>query len=127
ERRRPDRHPATAEAARDRVLERAMAAGLIDAAEAARGRRQAAPARRRPLPFLAAHAAGQALRDHPGEGRIALTLDRRAQEALERVAGEAARRLGPRLSVAMVLADARTGDMLAQVGSAGFFDEARFG
>lgn len=127
ERRRPDRHPATAEAARDRVLERAMAAGLIDAAEAARGRRQAAPARRRPLPFLAAHAAGQALRDHPGEGRIALTLDRRAQQALERVAGEAARRLGPRLSVAMVLADARTGDMLAQVGSAGFFDEARFG
>jgi len=127
ERRRPDRHPEAAEAARDRVLERVVAAGLIDAAEAARGREHATPAARRPLPFLAAHAAEQALRDHPGEGRVALTLDRRAQEALERVAREAAQRLGPRLSVAMVLADAQSGDILAEVGSAGFFDEARFG
>src|SRR5690606_33606411 len=53
--------------------------------------------------------------------------DRRAQEALERVAREAAQRLGPRLSVAMVLADAQSGDILAEVGAAGFFDEARFG
>ncbi|RIK89024.1 MAG: penicillin-binding protein 1C [Hyphomicrobiales bacterium] len=127
ERRRPDRHPQAAEAARDRVLERVVAAGLIDAAEAARGREHATPAARRPLPFLAAHAAEQALRDHPGEGRVALTLDRRAQEALERVAREAAQRLGPRLSVAMVLADAQSGNILAEVGAAGFFDEARFG
>jgi penicillin-binding protein 1C len=127
ERRRPDRHPDTAEAARDRVLARMVTAGLVDGTEAARGREQAAPATRRPLPFLAAHAAEKALRDHPGEGRIELTLDRRAQEALERVAREAAERLGPRLSVAMVLADAQSGDILAEVGSAGFFDEARFG
>ena len=127
ERRRPDRHPKAAEAARDRVLARMVLAGLMDEAEAARGRDHAAPARRRPLPFLAAHAAEAALRDHPGEGRIELTLDRRAQEALERVAREAAERLGPKLSVAMVLADAQNGDILAEVGSAGFFDEARFG
>jgi penicillin-binding protein 1C len=127
ERRRPDRHPEAAEAARERVLARMVTAGMVDAREAARGREQAAPAARRPLPFLAAHAAETALRDHPGEGRIALTLDRRAQEALERVAREAAERLGPRLSVAMVLADAQSGDILAEVGSAGFFDEARFG
>ena len=127
ERRRPDRHPQAAEQARDRVLERVVAAGLIDEAEAMRGREQAAPAIRQALPFLAAHAAEQALRDHPGESQIALTLDRRAQEALERVAREAAQRLGPRLSVAMVLANAQTGDILAEVGSAGFFDESRFG
>ena len=127
ERRRPDRHPEAAEAARDRVLERVVAAGLIDAAEAGRARDHAAPAARRPLPFLAAHAAERALRDHPGAARVALTLDRRAQEALERVAHEAAERLGPRLSVAMVLADAQSGDIVAEVGSAGFFDEARFG
>src|SRR5690606_12982459 len=127
ERRRPDRHPKAAEAARDRVLERVVAVGLIDAAEAMRGREQAAPATRRALPFLAAHAAERALRNHPGENRIALTLDRRAQEALERVAREAAQSLGSRLSVAMVLADAQSGDILAEIGSAGFFDEARFG
>lgn len=127
ERRRPDRHPQAAEAARDRVLERVVAAGLLDEAEAMRGREQAAPAMRQALPFLAAHAAEQALRDHPGENRIALTLDRKVQEALERVASEAAQRFGPRLSVAMVLADAQSGDILADVGSAGFFDESRFG
>jgi len=127
ERRRPDRHPEAAEAARDRVLERMVSAGLIEPAEAMRARDHAAPAARRALPFLAAHAAELALRENPGEGRVALTLDRRAQEGLERVAREAAARLGPRLSVAMVLADAQTGDILAEVGSAGFFDEARFG
>lgn len=127
ERRRPDRHPQAAEAARDRVLGRVVATGLIDEAEAMRGREQAAPATRRALPFLAAHAAELALRDHPGDGRIALTLDRRAQEALERVAREAALSLGSRLSVAMVLADGQSGDILAEIGSAGFFDEARFG
>ena len=127
ERRRPDRHPEAAEAARDRVLERMVSAGLIEPAEAMRARDHAAPAARRALPFLAAHAAELALRENPGEGRVALTLDRRAQEGLERVAREAAQRLGPRLSVAMVLADAQTGDILAEVGSAGFFDEARFG
>src|SRR5690606_18693249 len=89
ERRRPDRHPQAAEAARDRVLGRMVAAGLMDEREAARGRDHAAPARRRPLPFLAAHAAEAALRDNPGESRVALTLDARAQEALERVAREA--------------------------------------
>ncbi len=127
ERRRPDRHPQAAEAARDRVLGRMVSAGLMDEREAARGRDHAAPARRRPLPFLAAHAAEAALRDNPGESRVALTLDARAQEALERVAREAAVRLGPKLSVAMVLADAQSGDILAEIGSAGFFDEARFG
>src|SRR5690606_20600086 len=101
--------------------------GLMETEEAARGRDHAAPARRRPLPFLAAHAAEAALRDHRGEGRIALTLDRRAQEALEEVAREAAARLGPKVSLAMVLADAQSGDILAEIGSAGFFDEARFG
>ena len=72
---------------------------------------------RRAMPFLAAHAAGRALRDNPAESRIELTLDRRAQEGLERVAREAAQRLGPRLSVAMVLADAQTGDILAEVAA----------
>jgi penicillin-binding protein 1C len=49
------------------------------------------------------------------------------QEALERVAREAAAALGPKLSVAMVMADVRTGDIVAEVGSAGFFDERRSG
>ena len=46
------------------------------------------------------------------------------QEGLKQVARDAAAKLGPRLSVAMVMADARTGEILGSVGSANFFDAA---
>src|SRR5690606_37680950 len=90
ERRRPDRNPERAGAARDRVLERMVLAGRVDAAEAERASRDRVPTMRRPLPFLAAHAAGRALREHPGVQRHQLTISRRAQEGLERIAREAA-------------------------------------
>ena len=79
------------------------------------------------MPFLAAHAAERALAENPGLPRHQLTISRRVQEGLEAVARETATRLGSRLSVAMVMADAQTGDILAEVGSAGFFDGARAG
>jgi penicillin-binding protein 1C len=128
EARRPDRHPDEARAARDRVLQRMASAGLMSADEARRaaivGR---VPDGRDLMPALAAHAAGEAMRAEPGKLRHELTLKRPVQEALEAVAKEAAQRLGPRLSVAMVMADARTGEILAEVGSADFFDGRRFG
>lgn len=127
ERRRPDRHPQAAEEARDRVLKRMVSAGLLDEREAARGRQAAVPRDRLAMPFLAAHAGELAIRENPEVQRHRLTIRRSVQEALEQVAGEAADRLGPRLSVAMVMADAHTGDIIAEVGSAGFFDERRFG
>src|SRR5690606_30658988 len=40
---------------------------------------------------------------------------------------EAAQRLGPKVSVAMVLADSRTGEILGEVGSADYFDGKRQG
>jgi penicillin-binding protein 1C len=127
ERRRPDRDANNARAARDRVLERMIVAGLLEETEASRAEEEPVPQKRRDLPFHAAHAAERVLREAPVEQRHQLTLRRRQQEALEHVAAEAARKLGPRLSVAMVLADAQTGEILAEVGSAGFFDERRFG
>lgn len=127
ERRRPDRHPDNARSARDRVLDRMVVAELLEPSEAERAREEAIPRMRRDLPFHAAHAADRVLREAPDEQRHQLTLSRRQQEALEQVAADAARKLGPRLSVAMVLADAHTGEILAEVGSAGFFDDRRFG
>lgn len=127
ERRRPDRHPLAAEKARDRVLQRMVAAGVLDEREAARGHTDPVPKGRRDLPFLAAHAAERILREAPGKELHQLTISRRTQEALERVARDAANRLGPHLSAAIVMADARTGDIVAEVGSAGFFDESRRG
>ena len=127
EKRRPDRNLAIAHAARDRVLTRMVASGLLGEREAARAALDDVPAIRRPLPALAAHAAYTVLpRAVPGQ-KLRLTIRKSVQEGLEQVARDAAARLGPRLSVAMVLADARTGDILGEVGSADYFDASRSG
>ncbi|WP_202314094.1 penicillin-binding protein 1C [Mesorhizobium sp. L-8-10] len=127
ERRRPDRNPQGAHKARERVLARMVSAGLIGEAEAGRASAEELTAIRRPLPALAAHAAETALRNAPSQTRHELTIRKRVQQGLETVARQAAAKLGPRLSVAMVLADARTGEILAEVGSADFFDARRSG
>lgn len=127
ERRRPDRHPDNARAARDRVLGRTEQSALITSDDIARAQIEAIPAMRRPLPALAPHVALAALRKNPSATSHTVTLNRDAQAALEEVARSAATRLGPKLSVAMVLADAQTGDILAEVGSSDYFDSSRFG
>ena len=128
EARRPDRHPQAARAARDRVLARMAAAGLMSDAEALRAAAAGpVPDGRNRMPALAAHAAEAAMRENPGAARQQLTLKRPVQQALESVARQAAIRLGPKISVALVMADARTGEIVAEVGSADFFDSARAG
>ena len=125
ERRRPDRNLAVAQAARDRVLTRMVMAGRLGETEAARAALEDVSGTRRALPALAAHAADTALRNRPGETTHRLTIRKTVQENLEAVALEAAHRTGPRVSVAMVLADAVTGEILGEVGSADYFDASR--
>jgi penicillin-binding protein 1C len=127
EKRRPDRHPEAAHAARDRVLSRMVAAGLLGDREAARAALEDPPGRRLALPALAAHAADATMRATPEKTRHQLTIKKSVQQGLEAVARDAAAKLGPRISVAMVLADARTGEILGEVGSADYFDASRSG
>ena len=127
ESRRPDRRREAARLARNRVLERMRDAGLIPASEIDRASAALVPARRLEMPDLAAHTADAAIRARPGAGVIRLTLDRGVQDRLEQLAAETAARLGPRQSLAMVLADGRSGDILASVGSTGHLDAARAG
>ncbi|MCX8999357.1 penicillin-binding protein 1C [Rhizobiaceae bacterium BDR2-2] len=127
ERRRPDRFPDAAMKARERVIERAVQAGALDAGEAARAELAAVPSARRALPSLAAHLAGTARIRKPQERLHRTTIDARVQAGLETVAAGAAQRLGPGLSIAMIMADARTGDILGRVGSADYFDGSRRG
>jgi len=56
-----------------------------------------------------------------------LSIQKSIQVALERVARQAAKRLGPRTSIAMVLGDSASGEVLAHVGSADYFDGQRRG
>lgn len=127
EARRPDRNPENAKAARDRVLQRMADAGAIEPGEVARASIPPVSAGRLRMPAHAAHLSDTALRSGPAKDRYQLTLRRDVQSALEIVARQAARRLGANLSIAMIMADSQSGEILAEVGSANYFDRARSG
>jgi penicillin-binding protein 1C len=127
EARRPDRSPAAARAARDRVLDRIAAAGRIPSDEVALAKRDNVPGGRKPMPVLAPHAADQAIALTPGRKIHRLTIDAALQKSLQDLARERARALGPDMSVAIVVVDQSTGEILARVASADYFDERRAG
>lgn len=119
EARRPDRDPFAAKAGRDRVLDRLVAMGALSLEEADAAKLEPVPTARREFPMLAAHMAEQAVKSQPTARTIALTIDKRLQDALERLATARARLIDPRVSVAIVAADIQSGEILASVGSAG--------
>lgn len=120
ERRRPDRHPDAARAARDRVLTRLAVQGALTGPEAAAARRAPIPRAMAPFPQLAAHLADHARAADPTARRIDLTVDAGVQARMERLIAEAAAAQGGALSAALVAVDHRTGDVLASVGSPGY-------
>jgi penicillin-binding protein 1C len=125
--RRPDRSAAAARAARDRVLDRIAAAGLVPADEIAQAKQEPVPAGRKPMPMLAPHAADQAIAAAPGRRIHRLTIDAALQKNLQDLARERARSLGPDLSVAIVVIENSSGEVLARVGSVDYLDERRAG
>jgi len=127
EARRPDHDPAIARAARDRVLDRLAGAGIIDADSAAAAKSERVPSGRLPFPMLAPHLAEAAIAAKPELSVHRLTIARDLQASLETLAKDRAAGLGPKLSVAIVVADHLTGDILASVGSAGLFEDDRAG
>ncbi|WP_152826292.1 penicillin-binding protein 1C [Fertoeibacter niger] len=127
EARRPDRAPERAEAARARVLARAAGDGVLDADQAQAALREAIPLARKDFPALAPHLADRVRRDAPGVGRHVLTLDAALQGRIEGLAVEAVAGQGDRLQVAIVVADHRSGEVLASVGSAAYQADARQG
>ncbi|MCC6306191.1 MAG: penicillin-binding protein 1C, partial [Rhodobacteraceae bacterium] len=127
EARRPDRAPAAARAARDRVLVRLAGAGVLDASAAAAAQGEPVPAARRPFPALAAHLADRLVAEAPLLRRHATTIDAGLQARLERLAADTVAGEAERLSIAILVADHATGAILAEVGSAGYTDAARDG
>lgn len=120
EARRPDRNHAAAQAARARVLTRMQKSGHLTAGEARAALSEPVPSHRLAFPALAPHLSDRAVAANPLAGRHRLTLDALLQQSLEKLSENALRGLPEDLSVAMVVADHRTGEMLASVGSAGY-------
>lgn len=127
ETRRPDRAADRAEAARDRVLARAVREGVIDADEAQAALREDVPGLRKPFPALAPHLADRARNDEPTAPSHRLTVDGELQKKLEALAVEAVEGRGDQLQVAILVADHASGEILASVGSAGYQADLRQG
>jgi penicillin-binding protein 1C len=127
ESRRPDRAPDSAEVARARVLWRAEGAGLIDADQIAAALTEPIPRSRHPVPALAPHLAERVRAEAPSLRLHSLTLDARLQARIEALAAEAVAEQGEQLQIAIVVADHRSGEILASVGSAAYQADARQG
>ncbi len=127
EARRPDRNPRAAERARNRVLARAVAAGVISKAEAEKAKEERVPVARLEFPKLAPHLADAEIAANPGASVLKLTLNRTLQASLEELAAKQAALNGEKLSAAIVVADHATGEILAHVGSAGYLASERQG
>jgi penicillin-binding protein 1C len=124
---RPDRHPEAAKAARDKILTLLATRGAISERAAEEARAEPIPTTRRPLPFLAPHAALALRETSPSAARIATTLDRDLQIAVEALLRQELPGLAPEATIAALVADHRTGTIRAYVGSADFFDARRQG
>jgi penicillin-binding protein 1C len=127
ETRRLDRYPEAARAARDRVLDRMVEEHQIGADDARQAKAAAVPTLRKPMPILAPHASDTALATIKDTPVIRLTLDATLQKVLEPLARDRAVALGPNISVGIIAVDNESGDVLARVGSADYFDDSRAG
>jgi penicillin-binding protein 1C len=127
EARRPDLHPEAALAGRNRVLDRMVAEGVITADDATAARHEPIPRLRRNFPILAPQLARAAVAAHPDARTIKLTVDADLESRLEDLAAARAVRLGPKISIAIVVADEASGNILASVGSSDLFDAQRNG
>lgn len=125
--RRPDRHPKAAKAARDRVLARAAAAGVISAETAQASRQEPVPTLRRDFTFLAPHLTERMVAENPLPRRHRLTIDATIQARAETLVRAHVRNRQKQLSAAVMVVDHKTGEVLASVGSPDYFDETRQG
>ena len=128
EKRRPDRGRGSLLDARNRVIERAIRAGAVTRADAKFAMAQNCPKDRREFPALAPHLSERLIaEDKASTLDIATTLDRGIQEAAEAIARRHATALGEKLSIAALIVNHKTGEVLAHAGSPGYLDEQRLG
>lgn len=125
----PLRHPAAAKDARDRLLADMARQGVVDAAAAREAAAAPLPKRLVRPPFAAPHFC-QMVRDQGGPAaRINTTLDPAAQQAVTDILrGRASWLAGQGIgSVAAVVLDPTSREVLALVGGTEYFGDARFG
>jgi penicillin-binding protein 1C len=123
ERRRPDRFPTRANEARKLVLERALSKQIIDSDYLTTALLSPVPNRIKRMPKMAPHLAYQ-LRDQ-GNLQAKTTLNAEYQATLNAIAHLT--KLKPNTNMAMILANAKTGEIHAYVGSQSYTDFSQHG
>lgn len=126
EARRPDRAPFRARQARDRVLSRLEQGDVLKADTARSARSERTPEARLRFPLIAPHLADRLRREGGGVVHRA-TVDRDVQVTLQELLRSRVGRMGRDLSAAVIVADHRSGEVIASVGSPHLFDTKRRG
>ncbi|HVZ02134.1 MAG TPA: penicillin-binding protein 1C [Dongiaceae bacterium] len=124
---RPDRFPAAAKAARDKVLARLKDEGVIDGSSYAAALAEPVPTRRLPALNGAAHLALRLRLDQTGELTVKTNIDADLQDRVEAMASRYQAGLEPGAGIAALVVDNRERRVIAYLGSADFFDDRRFG
>ncbi|MEO0371343.1 MAG: penicillin-binding protein 1C [Pseudomonadota bacterium] len=120
EARRPDKAQRAAHLARDRVLKRMVANGTLSKGTAHAAFTEPVPTTRRAFTALAAHLTDRARSDDPARLMHHLTIEADLQMRLEQLVQAALRGLPDDLSVAILLANHKTSEILTSVGSASY-------
>jgi penicillin-binding protein 1C len=124
---RPDRFPAAAKAARDKVLARMLRAGVIDDATYRTALAEPSPRTRLPALNEAPHLALRLRLQSPGELVVKTNIDVDLQRRIEVMAARVQATLEPGAGVAALVVDNTERRVVAYLGSADFFDDRRFG
>ena len=121
ERNRPDRFPARAKSARDKVLRILSEKGIVSPEDAAEAMSDPVPTGRLAMPFSAPHFASEARSDRKDTAEIRTTIDARLQRAVERLLTEQRRALGDGADMAVVVIENATMRTVAYAGSTDFW------
>jgi penicillin-binding protein 1C len=127
ERLRPDRHPETARAGRDRVLLRMAEAGVISPAALAEARAEDIPQVRLAMPFRAPHLARALRNEDPAAPSHRTTIDPLLQQRVEDLLRREVLASDPEASIAAMIVGNLDRRVLAYAGSADFNAVARRG
>jgi len=112
---RPDRHAQAARTARNHVLDRMVAEGVVTAGDAVAAKREGVPFARQPMPLIAPHLA-QRLVLNRKEPRIATTIRADIQQAAERMAAQERGYFDDGADLAIVVVENKTRNLVAYVG-----------
>jgi penicillin-binding protein 1C len=127
ERLRPDRHPGAARHARDAVLARMAAAGVITPQTLAEAAAEPVPHLRTAMPFHAPHLAAALRGRDPGAAVVRTTIDPLLQNQVEALLRREAAALDPQATLAAIVVDNSDRRIVAYAGNADYLSGTRRG